>query len=80
MDTINNSVLNFKLLDGFSAETSGGLFILLKRSQARDFIQEAYEKYGQTVWEIGEVTKGSRKVHFRKDMKIHTIKESFLRD
>jgi selenide, water dikinase len=32
MDVINNEVMNFKLLDGYSAETSGGLFIMLDPS------------------------------------------------
>jgi len=29
MDIINNNVLDFKLMEGFSAETSGGLFTMV---------------------------------------------------
>ena len=46
MDVINNEVLNFKLLDGYSAETSGGLFIMLPPEAAKDFIKEHRETVG----------------------------------
>jgi selenide,water dikinase len=52
---INDNILNFKLTEGFSAETSGPLFCLLSPSDAEGFIKEHREVYGQDVWVIGEV-------------------------
>lgn len=53
MDVINKEVQNFRLLDGHSAETSGGLFIMLDKSKASDFIKEHREVIGQECWEVG---------------------------
>jgi len=47
MDTINNNVLDFKLLKGSSAETSGGIFCMIEKEKANDFIKESLEVYGQ---------------------------------
>lgn len=33
-------------MEGFSAETSGGLFMMLPKEHAKDFIQESLEVYG----------------------------------
>uniref|UniRef100_A0A913ZRD1 Selenide, water dikinase n=1 Tax=Patiria miniata TaxID=46514 RepID=A0A913ZRD1_PATMI len=49
----------FKLLQGYSAETSGGLLIAFPREQAADFCKEM-EKLGKTAWIIGIVEKGDR--------------------
>lgn len=46
MDIINKEILNFKLLDGYSAETSGGLFIMLPPETAQDYIKEHREVVG----------------------------------
>ena len=56
---VNNQIFDFKLLDGFSAETSGGLLIMVPPSKADDFQKELLESYGQKCWVIGEVTEGS---------------------
>ena len=37
MDKINDNVLNFKLREGLSAETSGGLFVMVPPEALRDF-------------------------------------------
>ena len=37
---------NFKLLEGFSAETSGGILTMVHHMLAKDFVNEAKEKYG----------------------------------
>jgi GDP-D-mannose dehydratase len=80
MAEINNKVLNFGLLTGYSAETSGGIFCMLKKDKVKDFINESFEKYGQKVWVVGEVVKGKREVDLREDKDIINVKESFLRD
>lgn len=37
MDQINNNVLDFKLMTGFSAETSGGLFLMVPPERLEAF-------------------------------------------
>jgi len=57
---VNNTVFDFKLLEGYSAETSGGLLIMVPPSKVDDFQKELLETYGQLSWNIGEVTEGTR--------------------
>ena len=61
---MNNEILNFKLLEGFSAETSGGLMMVIPEQNCKPYQQELREKYGQQSWVIGQVTEGTRKVVF----------------
>lgn len=51
---------------------------MLKKDKANDFMKEFKEKYGQTVWEVGEVVKGSKKAILRDDINIIHIKDSFI--
>lgn len=46
MDIINKEITNFKLETGYSAETSGGVFLMIDRAKAEDFIAESKELYG----------------------------------
>jgi len=57
VDTVNN----FKLMQGRSAETSGGLFVCLPKETATHFIKDLYEIDGRTCWIIGDVVEGDRK-------------------
>lgn len=50
----------FQLLQGYSAETSGGLLITIPREGALQFIQEIQEKEGCPAWIIGDVVEGER--------------------
>ena len=43
---VNESVFDFKLLDGFSAETSGGLLVMVPPANADNFQKELLESYG----------------------------------
>jgi len=52
--------INFKLLDGYSAETSGGLFICLPKDKAEDFCREIEQLDGEPAWIIGDVVKGQK--------------------
>lgn len=52
--------INFRLLEGFSAETSGGLLVCLPRVAALEFCQELEGLDGQPAWIIGDVVEGSR--------------------
>ena len=82
MREVNDGVLNFKLTEGFSAETSGGLFVMLDPTRVDGFIREHKEVYGQDVWVVGDV----RRAHdpakpiarIREDFEVIKIRESFL--
>jgi len=51
---------NFKLREGYSAETSGGILTMLDPAKAKDFIAECEQDYGQEAWIVGKVVSGSR--------------------
>jgi len=71
---------DFKVTKGYSAETSGGILTMMHPQNAREFIKEAMDKYGQTTWIVGHVTKGSKKAQLRDDVGVMQVSESFLRD
>lgn len=53
-----NAKVNFKLLDGFSAETSGGLLVALPEDRARAFCDDILKEDGFPAWIIGRVVPG----------------------
>jgi len=59
MKTIDDRVQLFKLMNGFSAETSGGLLICLPADQAEGFIQEIQQIDGHPAWIIGSVVENN---------------------
>lgn len=61
MDLINEHILNFKLTQGYSAETSGGLLIAMPRSEAESFVKDMHA-LGEWAWIIGDVVEGDREV------------------
>ena len=70
---------DFKLMQGYSAETSGGILTMISKSKAQDFINEAKDKFGQTVWMVGKVVKGSKKAIIAEDCSVTDIQTSFLK-
>lgn len=50
----NTCGINFRLTDGYSAETSGGLFICLSKTDASNFLNE-FNHNDDKAWIIGEV-------------------------
>lgn len=62
--------VNFKLLDGFSAETSGGLLICLSRDKAQSYCDELQSLDGHPAWIVGEVVHGNRQAEMQTDLKI----------
>ena len=61
-DKINNEIQNFKLLNGYSPETSGGLLIALAEKEAHKFIQEMGDN-NESAWIVGKVIESdTRKV------------------
>ena len=79
MDLKISKMHDFKVKKGFSAETSGGLLCMISNDKANDFIAESREKYGQEVWQVGTVVKGSKKAILREDVSVISIKESFIK-
>ena len=69
---------NFKLREGYSAETSGGILTMLEPAKARDFVTEIEQTYGQKAWIIGKVVRGSRKASINSDAEIISVKEPFM--
>ena len=58
---VNNEVFNFRLLTGYSAETSGGLMICLPEENAEAFCKEVEELDGQPAWIIGRVVESKER-------------------
>eukprot|EP00746_Dinoflagellata_sp_MGD_P008067 gnl/MRDRNA2_/MRDRNA2_116082_c0_seq1.p1 gnl/MRDRNA2_/MRDRNA2_116082_c0~~gnl/MRDRNA2_/MRDRNA2_116082_c0_seq1.p1 ORF type:complete len:309 (-),score=58.65 gnl/MRDRNA2_/MRDRNA2_116082_c0_seq1:197-1123(-) len=52
----------FKLREGYSAETSGGLLIALPASQAEGYCKEIHEAEGWPAWVIGRVEASTQRV------------------
>jgi len=59
MKEVDESVQIFSLMKGFSAETSGGLFICLPKEIAQDFCKELESLDGASAWIIGRVVESS---------------------
>lgn len=61
MAKVNEAIGNsFNLLDGFAAETSGGLLLCLPAENANAFIEEIRELDGKPAWVVGRVVAGSK--------------------
>ena len=46
MDLKITGMHDFKVKEGFSAETSGSIFTMIAAEKANDFMKESLEKYG----------------------------------
>lgn len=83
MADINSEVMDFKLLEGYSAETSGGLLIMVPPERVNDFMAELQESHGQQSWIIGSLVEGKRDVQFgdgNSKVDVVPVMESFLAD
>jgi hypothetical protein len=49
---------DFKVREGYSAETSGGILTMMAPNDAREFIKVSLGEFGQTTWIVGQVNKG----------------------
>jgi selenide, water dikinase len=73
MSTIAKKSPGFRLLEGHSAETSGGLLISMSRQDAEQYINELRQLdvgWDMCGWIIGDVKKGNRTVTIDKNVKI----------
>lgn len=69
-----SGVFDFRLLKGYSAETSGGLMICMKPEDAVGYIKELKELDGEPAWIIGRVVESSeRKAIIVEDAKVLEI-------
>ena len=59
---IEKQIRNFRLVEGYSAETSGGLLIVLPKANASMFLEEFLQVEGREAWIIGEVVLGNKQV------------------
>ena len=75
-----NGMPDFKVNQGYSAETSGGILAMLDPQKAADFMSELKEEHGQESWIVGEITSGSRKARIEHDVEIIKVADSFIRN
>jgi selenide,water dikinase len=57
-----NPARDFKLMGGYTPESSGGLLIVMERDSAFEYLEEFKEKYGREAWIVGEVIAGNKKM------------------
>lgn len=66
MTKISKAVGNmFQLLQGHSAETSGGLLLTIDSERAGQFCAELEEEEGCPAWIVGSVIQGNRRAYIR---------------
>ena len=64
-------MLDFRLIKGYSAETSGGLMICMPENDALEYCKELEELDGESSWIIGKVVAdANRKARITSDVKI----------
>lgn len=69
----NANVIDFQLLDGFSAETSGGLAIMMDKQVANQFIKDLWEIDGWPAFIIGEIREKQSNVNDNNRENVCTI-------
>lgn len=62
---MEHKVQDFKLMQGYAAETSGGLLICLPQKQVEPFMQDLKAE-GINCWEVGYVKEGNRTAELEK--------------
>lgn len=58
----------FKLIQGYSAETSGGLLVALPQEHAQAYIDDMVKLDGQPAWIVGKVVAGTRQARLSPDL------------
>ena len=71
---VNTEVFDFRLLKGYSAETSGGLMVCLSQDKVEGFRRDLEELDGCPTWIIGRVVKSpERKSRIVEDVKVLSV-------
>ena len=65
----------FKLKEGFSAETSGGLLITINEADVGEFLKYYKQNVGYEPWVVGDVIAGNRTAEIVED--VHITKVQF---
>lgn len=60
----------FKIREGWSAETSGGLLACIPAENAQTFIDEVMAADGQPAWIVGRVVEGNNSVEFAEGLQV----------
>jgi len=58
---------DFKLMEGYTPESSGGLLIVMSSEGAEEYIANFKEEFGRQAWVIGRVVEGTKKVNFNQE-------------
>ena len=66
---IHDKVVNYKLTEGYAAETSGGILMIVPSDKVDQLLREFKEKENKEAWIIGEVVRGNKKAYIAKDFK-----------
>uniref|UniRef100_A0A6G3MHK8 Selenide, water dikinase (Trinotate prediction) n=1 Tax=Henneguya salminicola TaxID=69463 RepID=A0A6G3MHK8_HENSL len=70
--------IDFKLMEGYCAETSGGLFIAMPKFQADDFCLKMKQKNGSDgAWIVGDVIEGQHTAEISKNPIILSVAPVF---
>lgn len=69
---------DFSVKGGLSAETSGGLLIMIDKDRASDFQKAAKDQFGHETWLVGEIVKGERNAKIVDDVDVISVSKSFL--
>lgn len=68
VDSVKDSrARDFKLMEGYTPESSGGLLIVMSAQGASDFVSDFKEKFNRDAWVIGRVVEGDRNVVFNEN-------------
>ncbi|KAH9116670.1 hypothetical protein LEN26_000431 [Aphanomyces euteiches] len=59
---------NWRLPQGFSSETSGGLLVCISPENAEAYMRDLFELDGQPAWIVGRVVEGSNKARLTEDV------------
>jgi selenide,water dikinase len=70
MAAVDRALNMFKLLRGFSAETSGGLLICMPRDAAAGYCREIEQLDGEPAWIVGDVVAGDRTARIADDARV----------
>lgn len=63
----------FKLKEGFSAETSGGLLVTINAADVNDFLKYYKQNVGYEPWVVGDVIAGNRTAEIVEDVQITKV-------
>ncbi|RUP47302.1 Selenide, water dikinase [Jimgerdemannia flammicorona] len=73
-----NAIASFRLMEGRSAETSGGLLIAIPADKAQQFVKEIEELDGWPAFVIGNVVEGDRTARILENATIIEVEQHHL--